>query len=149
MRKRSPQVQQHALSQPQTNKFHNPYRPANSAIKSKPHKTTRPFNPHNSTSPCISSYTNSQNPILSYSHSLTSSYPHPNSHQPSSPRHNLRRQHTAVQSAPTLHNITTRKISQLQKSNQTQMIKKKLFEKIMNLQHQLDNKAGAKFFYRR
>ena len=32
------------------------------------------------------------------SHSLTSSYPHPNSQQPSSPRHNLGRQHTTLQS---------------------------------------------------
>ena len=35
---------------------------------------------------------------LPYSHFLTSSSPHPNSQQPSSPRHNLSRQHTAVQS---------------------------------------------------
>ena len=32
MLKRSPQVQQHALSRPQTTQFHNPYLPANSAL---------------------------------------------------------------------------------------------------------------------
>ena len=88
MRTRSPQVQKHALSRPQTNQFHNPYRPANSAFENKSHKTTHSFNPHNSTRPDISSYTYSQNPIIPYSHSLTSSYPHPNSQQPSSQRHN-------------------------------------------------------------
>ena len=71
IRKRSPQVQQHALSRPQTNQFQNPYCPANSTFENKPHKTTCSFNPPNSTRPSISSYTYSRNPILPYSHSLT------------------------------------------------------------------------------
>ena len=98
MSKRSQQVQQHALSHQQTNQLHNPYHIANSASKNKPYETTRSFDPHTSTRLYISSYTYSQNPILSYSHSLTSCYPNPNSQQPLSKRHNLSRQQTAIQS---------------------------------------------------
>ena len=129
MRKRSPQVQQHALSGPQTNQFHNPYRLANSTLENKPHKTTRSFNPLNSTRPSISSYTYSQNPILPYCHSLTSSYPHPN---PSNPHH---QDTISVGSTlpcnhpPTVHNTTTRKRSQMQKSNRTQMINSLFYSK--------------------
>ena len=43
MRKRAPQEQHHTFSHPQINKFHNPYRPANSAFENTPHKTIRSF----------------------------------------------------------------------------------------------------------
>ena len=57
MRERSSQAQQCASTIPQTNQFHNPYHPANSAFENKPHKNTSSFIPHNSTGPCISSNT--------------------------------------------------------------------------------------------
>ena len=98
MRKRSPQEQHQAPSHPQTNPFHNPSRPANSAFVNKPQKTTRFFYPHNVTRTPINNNTYSHNPILRYSHSWTSSSPNPNSEKPFSPRHNFSRQHTTVQS---------------------------------------------------
>ena len=64
MRKRSQQEKHHAQSHPQTNQFHNPCRPANSAFANKPQKTKRFFTPHNITSTPINSYTYSHNPIL-------------------------------------------------------------------------------------
>ena len=49
--------------------------------------------------------------------------PHPNFQQPSSPRQNINNH------PPTLHNTTTRMISQLQKSNRTRMINSFLYSK--------------------
>ena len=98
IRKRSPQVQQHALSRKQKQtSFITP--PALQTLPLKTNLTKPPIPLTLITLPApISSYTYSQNQILPYSHSLTSSYPHPNFQQPSSPRHNLSRQHTAVHS---------------------------------------------------
>ena len=98
MRKKSPQKQHQAPSHLQTNQFHKPYRPANSAFANKPQKITRFFNPHNITRTPINYNTYSHNPIPPYSHSWTLSSPNPNSGQPLSPRHNLSRQRTTVQS---------------------------------------------------
>ena len=98
MRKRSPHEQHQAPSHPHINQFHNPSRPANSTYANKPHKTTRPFNPHNSTRIHINSYSYSHNQIPPYSHSFISCSLNPNSQQLSSPRHNLSRQHTTVES---------------------------------------------------
>ena len=85
-----------------------------------------------------------QNPILPYSHSLTSSYPHPNSQQPLSPRHNHSRQHTAVQSQshpPQYYHQKEQPIAKVEPNTDDKF--SFLFEKIMNLQHQLDNTALA------
>ena len=93
----SPQVQQYALSRPKTNQFHNP-----TALQTLPLKL-------NLTKPPITlTLLTLPAPLLvptlipriqfPYSHSLTSSCLHPNYQQPSSTRHNLSRQHTAVQS---------------------------------------------------
>ena len=79
-----------------------------------------------------------------FPHSLTSSYPHPNSQQPSSPRHNLTRQHTAVQlpsHPPLYYHQKEQPIAKIEPNTDDKF--SFLFEKIMNLQHQLDNTAGA------
>ena len=122
MRKRSPQEQHQAPSHQQTNQFHKPYRPANSAFANKPQKTTRFFIPHNITQTPTNYNTYSHNPIPPYSHTWTSSSPNPNSEQPLSTRHNLSRQHTTAQSPSHPPQSSARIISQLQKSNRIYMI---------------------------
>ena len=113
----------HQPSHPQTNQFHNPCRPANSAFPNKPQKTNRLFNPHNITCTPINYNTYSHNPIiLPYSHSWTSSSFNPNSQQPSSQDTIWVGSTIPYNHPPTLHNITTRMISQLQKSNRIHMI---------------------------
>ena len=144
MRKRSPQEQHQAPSHPQTNLFYNPSRPANSAFANKLQKTTRLFYPHNITRTPINYNTYSHNQILPYSHSWTSSSPNLNSEQPLSPRHNLSRQHTTVQSSshpPQYYRQKNQPIAKIEPNTQDQFYF--LFEKTINLEHQLDNTAEA------
>ena len=143
MRKRSPPELHQAPLHPQTNLFHNPSRPANSAFASKPQKTTRFFYPHNIKRTPINYNTYSHNPILPYSHSWTSSSPNPNSEQPLSPRHNLSRQHTTEQSPshpPQYYLLNNQPIAKIEPNTKDQFF---LFEKIINPENQLDNTAGA------
>ena len=144
MRKRSPQEQHQALSQEHRNQFHNPSRPAHSTFANKPFKTTRSFNTHNSAHTPIKYYSYSHNQISPYSNSFTSCSSHPHSQQLSSPKHNLRRQHTTVESPshlPQYYHQNNQPISKIEQNTYGQF--PFLFEKIMNLQHQLDNTAGA------
>ena len=143
MHKRSQQEQHRAPSHQQTNLFHNPSCPANSAFANKSQKTTCFFNPH-ITRTLINYNTYSHNPILPYSHSWTSSSPNSNSEQPLSPRHNLSRQHTTVQSPshpPQHYCQNDQPIAKIKPNTQDQF--SFLFKKMINLQHQLDNTAGA------
>ena len=137
MRKRSPQEQHQELSHPHMNQFHNPSPAAHSTFANKPHKTTRSFNPHNSTRTSFNFYSYSHNQIPSYSHSFTSCCPHPNSQQLSSPRHNLSRQHTTVESPSNPRQQYHQNDQPLTKNEpNTHDQFAFLFEKIMNLQHQ-------------
>ena len=143
MRKRSPQKQHQAPSHLKTNLFHKPYRPANSAFANKPQKTTSFFNPHNDTHTPINYNAYSHNPIPPYSHSWTSSSANTNSEQPLSPRHNLSRQHTTVQSPsnlPQYYRQNNQPIAKIQQNTHDHF--SFLYKKIINLQHQLDNTAG-------
>ena len=125
-----------APSHLQTNQFHKPYRPANSTFANKPQKTTRFFNPHNITRTPTNNNTYSHNQIPPYSHSWTSNSPNPNSEQPLSPRHNLSRQQTTVQSPshPTQHHRQNHQpIAKIESNTHDNF--SFLYEKIINLQH--------------
>ena len=81
----------------------------------------------------INIYAYFHNPILPYSNSWTSSSPNPNSEQPLSPRHNLSRQHTTVQSLshpPQCYLQNNQPIAKIEPNTQDQF--SFLFEKIIN-----------------
>ena len=144
MRTRSPQVQQHALSRPWTNQFHNAQCPATLPFKTNLTKPPVPITlltlPASLLVPTLIPRTQffpTPTPWLRATPTQTPSNPH---HQDTiSVGSTLPCNHP-----PTLHNTTTRKSSQLQKSNRIQMINTLFYsKKIMNLQHQLDNTGGA------
>ena len=69
--------------------------------------------------------------------------PNPNSEQPLSSRHNLTRQHTTVQSPshpPQYYRQNDQPIAKIESNTHDHF--SFLVEKIINLQHQLDNTAG-------
>ena len=101
------------------------------------------FNPHNITRTPINYNTYSHNTIPPYSHSWTSSSPNPNSEQPLSPRHNLSRQHTTVQSPshpPQYYRQNDQPIAKIEPNTHDNFTF--IYEKIIHLQHQLNNTAG-------
>ena len=122
MQKRSPQDQHQAPSHPQTNLFHNPNRPANSAFANKPQKP-----PISSTLIILHAtlLITTLTPITKFFPTPTLGPLAPPTQTQSNPYH---QDTISVGSTllynypPTLHNTTARMISQLQKLNQIDKI---------------------------